>query len=97
MLRIHCPWCGLRDHDEFTLWGDASRAFPSLDAAREHWVQAVYARPNPRGETQEFFQHTLGCRRWLVVTRNNVNHEVMSVQPARERRVSQTNKAEAQP
>ena len=94
MLRIHCPWCGLRDHDEFTLWGDASRAFPSLDAPREHWLQAVYVRPNPRGETQEFFQHTLGCRRWLVVTRNNLTHDGMSVQPARERQVSA---AEAQP
>ena len=86
MHRIHCPWCGLRDHDEFTLWGDASRAFPALDAPREDWVKAVYDRANPRGETQEFFQHTLGCRRWLVVTRNNVTHEVLSVVPAHERR-----------
>ena len=88
MHRIHCPWCGLRDHDEFTLWGDASRAFPALDAAREDWVRAVYDRANPRGETQEFFQHTLGCRRWLVVTRNNVTHEVLSVVPAHERRTA---------
>jgi sarcosine oxidase subunit delta len=85
MHRIHCPWCGLRDHEEFTLWGDASRAFPALDAPREQWVRAVYDRPNPRGETQEFFQHTLGCRRWLVVTRNNLTHEVLTVVPAHER------------
>jgi methylglutamate dehydrogenase subunit B len=88
MHRIHCPWCGLRDHDEFTLWGDASRAFPKLDAPREDWVRAVYHRANPRGETQEFFQHTLGCRRWLVVTRNNLTHEVLSVVPAHERRAA---------
>jgi sarcosine oxidase subunit delta len=85
MHRIHCPWCGLRDHDEFTLWGDASRAFPALEAPRDDWVRAVYDRANPRGETQEFFQHTLGCRRWLVVTRNNLTHEVLSVVPAHER------------
>lgn len=90
MHRIHCPWCGLRDHDEFTLWGDASRAFPALDAPREDWVRAVYDRANPRGETQEFFQHTLGCRRWLVVTRNNVTHEVLSVVPAHERLAAAT-------
>lgn len=88
MHRIHCPWCGLRDHDEFTLWGDASRAFPALDAPREDWVRAVYDRPNPRGETQEFFQHTLGCRRWLVVARNNLTHEVLVVVPAHERRAA---------
>jgi sarcosine oxidase subunit delta len=85
MHRIHCPWCGLRDHDEFTLWGDASRAFPALEAPRDDWVRAVYDRANPRGETQEFFQHTLGCRRWLVVTRNNLTHEVLTVVPAHER------------
>ena len=90
MHRIHCPWCGLRDHDEFTLWGDASRAFPALDAPREDWVRGVYDRANPRGETQEFFQHTLGCRRWLVVTRNNATHEVLSVVPAHERLAAAT-------
>lgn len=85
MLRIPCPWCGLRDHEEFTLWGDASRAFPELDAPSADWLQAVYARPNPRGETQEYFQHTLGCRRWLIVKRNNVSHAVLSAVPAHER------------
>jgi methylglutamate dehydrogenase subunit B len=52
-------------------------------------VESVYARPNPRGETQEFFQHTLGCRRWLVVTRNNLTHEVLSVVPAQQRSANQ--------
>lgn len=87
MLRIPCPYCGVRDQDEFTAWGDASRAIPALNAARENWVEAVYARNNPRGLTQEFFHHTLGCRRWLVVERDNVTHEVLSAKAAQERRI----------
>jgi methylglutamate dehydrogenase subunit B len=88
MLRIDCPFCGLRDQDEFTAWGDANRAFPALDASHAEWVSAVYDRANPRGATQEFFQHTLGCRRWLSVERNNVTHDVLAVKEARVRTIT---------
>ena len=46
---------------------------------------AVYMRDNPKGEHNEFWQHTLACRRWLVVRRNTVTHDILSVLPARER------------
>jgi methylglutamate dehydrogenase subunit B len=86
MLRIHCPYCGLRDHDEFSYFGDASKTYPALDAEHQaQWVEAVYMRDNPRGVHSEFWQHTLACRRWLVVQRDTATHRIVSVLPARER------------
>ena len=86
MLRIHCPWCGERDHDEFSYFGDASKVYPPLDAQfHDQWVEAVFMRDNSKGEHSEFWQHTLACRRWLVVRRNTLSHDIVSVLPARER------------
>lgn len=90
MLRIECPYCGTRDHDEFSYFGDASKSYPALDLAMDAtqhaaWVEAVYLRDNVRGVHAEFWQHTLGCRRWLVVRRHTVSHDIESVMPARDR------------
>ncbi|MCX8521650.1 MAG: sarcosine oxidase subunit delta, partial [Rhodoferax sp.] len=32
MLRIHCPYCGVRDHEEFSYFGDATKTYPGLEA-----------------------------------------------------------------
>jgi len=48
-------------------------------------VDTVYTRNNPKGLHTEFWQHTLGCRRWLVVQRNTVSHDIASVVPAAQR------------
>ena len=86
MLRIHCPHCGLRDHDEFSYFGDASKTYPPLDAQYlAQWIEAVYMRDNARGVHSEFWQHTLACRRWLVVRRDTATHRILDVLPARER------------
>jgi heterotetrameric sarcosine oxidase delta subunit len=88
MLRIQCPWCGLRDHEEFSYFGDATKAYPELGAEhRDAWVEAVFMRDNPKGEHVEFWHHTLACRRWLAVRRNTVTHDILEVMPARERPV----------
>ena len=86
MLRIECPYCGKRDHEEFSYFGDATKTYPALEAENhEAWVEAVYMRDNPRGMHREFWQHTLGCRRWLVVHRHTVTHDIESVIPAAHR------------
>lgn len=88
MLRIQCPHCGLRDHEEFGYFGDATKKYPALDPAlHEEWVDTVYTRQNPKGLHKEFWQHTLGCRRWLVVTRHTVTHDIVKVEIAAEREV----------
>ena len=35
MLRIPCPFCGTRDHTEFSYEGDATVVYPALDASEE--------------------------------------------------------------
>ena len=91
MLRIHCPYCGVRDHEEFSYFGDATKHYPGLEAEHhDDWVEAVYMRNNPKGVHHEFWQHTMACRRWLVVKRHTVTHDILAVMPANERPVQMT-------
>ncbi len=81
MIRINCPWCGLRDHSEFNYIGDANRVRPDDPAAAsaEDWHDFVYLRDNPRGPHLEFWQHVSGCRSFLKVFRDTLTHEVLAV------------------
>jgi heterotetrameric sarcosine oxidase delta subunit len=84
MLRIDCPHCGPRDHDEFRYGGDASVARPAHDDPDfEAWYRYVYIRENPAGGHREFWQHVLGCRQWLVVERDTHTHVISSIAFAR--------------
>lgn len=76
---IPCPHCGIRPKEEFTVRGDASVVRPEPDASDEAWHTYVHIRANPRGRTREHWQHVFGCRRFLVVERDTVSHEVYSV------------------
>ncbi|MGD2172479.1 MAG: sarcosine oxidase subunit delta [Gammaproteobacteria bacterium] len=84
MIRINCPFCGERDHSEFTYGGDASIVYPALDAPMEDWHDAIFLRENPRGMQSETWHHVNGCRMWLVVERDTMTHEIKSVRPAHE-------------
>ena len=43
MLRLDCPVCGLRDHDEFTYLEDGSITYPKLtNENQDDWFDAVY-------------------------------------------------------
>ncbi len=77
-MLIPCPVCGLRDAGEFSYGGDATVPRPPLEEeAAEPWIDYVYARRNPRGEHEEFWQHVHGCRQFLLVQRNTETHEVL--------------------
>ena len=82
MIRINCPYCGERDHSEFTYGGDATIEYPALDANAEEWHDAVFLRENIRGMQSETWQHVSGCRLWIVVERDTMTHEIKSVRPA---------------
>ena len=80
MIRINCPFCGERDHSEFTYAGDATKLRPAHGITdREVWLEYVYLRDNPKGPHQEYWQHAHGCRQWLIVERDTVTHEVKNV------------------
>lgn len=82
MIRIHCPFCGERDHIEFTYGGDASIVYPPLEASAEEWHEAVFLRDNLCGVQRETWHHAHGCRMWLVVERDTMTHQIHSVRAA---------------
>ena len=91
MLRIQCPFCGERDYTEFRYGGDARRRRPVHGSGEpEVWHDYVFLFDNPKGLHEEFWQHVLGCRQWIVLERSTAtNHTVASraarqVAPARE-------------
>ena len=76
MLRINCPWCGVRDESEFRYRGDASKARPAADAGIAHFASYVYERSNPRGWHLEWWLHVGGCRGLIKVLRHTSSHEI---------------------
>jgi len=77
---VPCPHCGARPKEEFTIKGAALRR--PAPGAGEAWMDYVYLRENPRGAYREFWHHTSGCRRWLIVERDTFSHEIASVRDA---------------
>lgn len=76
---ITCPHCGIRPKEEFTIRGDATPVRPDAGAPDEVWLAYTYLRENPKGRIREMWHHTSGCRRFLVVERDNATHEVFAV------------------
>ncbi|MBV9345963.1 MAG: sarcosine oxidase subunit delta [Gammaproteobacteria bacterium] len=81
MLRIPCPWCGLRDEVEFRYRG-AMLARPAAAAGIEAFTRFVYARANPAGWHTEWWLHVAGCRRLLIVRRHTLTHAIESARDA---------------
>ena len=79
---ISCPHCGTRPKEEFQIKGDASLVRPDPAASDRAWYEYMFLRDNPMGRHREEWQHVSGCRRWLVVERDTVTHEVYSVEDA---------------
>ena len=84
MLRIPCPVCGVRDHEEFTYLGDAAPVRPAHDDGDGgRWFAYVYLRDNPRGAIREYWHHLHGCREWVIVERDTLTHEISGAELAR--------------
>lgn len=86
-MRIPCPHCGERGHEEFAYHGDASVRRPdgiveaaSDAAAWQAWMDYVYLRDNPAGVHKELWYHAAGCRAWLVVIRDVRDHAILGVE-----------------
>jgi heterotetrameric sarcosine oxidase delta subunit len=79
VLRIPCPWCGVRDETEFRYRGDGTVVRPGPDGTREAFAAFVFERANPRGWHLEWWLHVAGCRRLLRVARHTLTHEIRAV------------------
>lgn len=81
MLKLTCPFCGLRDENEFRCGGQShiQRPGPHDQVSDEQWAAYLFMRENPRGWHYERWLHAAGCRQWFNVARHTVTHEVHSV------------------
>ena len=93
MLRINCPWCGIRNEDEFAYGGDATVTRPTDEASAGDWYDFLYTRENPAGPHREYWHHANGCRAWILIERNTVSHEILNIAPASPRLPVATKKA----
>ncbi|PPQ40549.1 N-methylglutamate dehydrogenase subunit B [Rhodoblastus acidophilus] len=77
-MLIPCPYCGVRDAQEFSYRGDAMpvRPDPAAPDAEEKFHDYVYLRDNPAGAFKEIWHHSAGCRRWVEVERDTLTHEI---------------------
>lgn len=78
MLRIPCPFCGVRDQTEFHCGGEAGIVRPAEPAVAgdEAWADYLFYRDNVKGLHVERWVHRYGCRQWFLVERDTVTHEI---------------------
>lgn len=80
-MRITCPHCGERDRREFYYMGAEDYLHrPAEGAEPAAWDNYLHLRDNPAGVTRDLWYHEQGCGAWLLIERNTVTHEVLSVQ-----------------
>ena len=90
MLRISCPYCGLRDQVEFQFGGETHITRPESpeQASDSEWANYMFYRDNIKGLHYERWVHTFGCRQWFNVARDTVTHEINKVFPMGEQPAS---------
>jgi sarcosine oxidase, subunit delta len=78
MLRIPCPYCGVRDEPEFTFGGPAHGQRPAPESSDAQWAEYLFTQENPKGLHHERWCHTYGCGRWFNLARDTLTHEILS-------------------
>ena len=79
MLRIPCPYCGVRDEPEFIFGGPAHVTRPACEVDDATWTRYLFDRDNPVGLHFERWLHAYGCGLWFNVARNTLTHELVTV------------------
>ena len=84
MIVIPCPHCGPRNEEEFACWSEVvPRPADPAALSDGEWTDYVYNHANPKGWVREQWWHERGCRRWIIVERNTLTHEIRGAEPAR--------------
>jgi sarcosine oxidase, subunit delta len=78
VLRIPCPFCGVRDELEFSFGGPSHVTRPRLDSSDQEWTEYLFFRDNPKGVHFERWSHAFGCGRWFNVARDTVTHRIIT-------------------
>ncbi|MEM7084033.1 MAG: sarcosine oxidase subunit delta [Pseudomonadota bacterium] len=76
MLLITCPYCGPRDQSEFSYAGEAGLSLPKYpdSLSDEEWADYLFYRKNPKGQHDELWVHSAGCRRYFKARRDTVTY-----------------------
>lgn len=88
MILLPCPYCGLRNSDEFSYRGEVTERPPVGQTDPTDWRRYLYQKRNPAGWTVERWYHRAGCRKFFVAERHTVTNEV---------RATSVNSEEGQP
>jgi heterotetrameric sarcosine oxidase delta subunit len=80
MMLIECPWCGLRNENEFRYGGQAHVPYPADPQALsdEQWAHYLFFRDNPKGRFAERWCHIASCRRWFNAIRDTATHRILA-------------------
>jgi heterotetrameric sarcosine oxidase delta subunit len=79
MLRIPCPYCGVRDEPEFIFGGQSHITRPELRVDDATWARYLFVRDNPAGVLRERWLHAYGCGQWFNAARDTLTHEIVGV------------------
>jgi len=81
MFIINCPYCGVRDHSEFSYGGEAHIVRPKqpTELTDDQWAEYLFMRKNIKGLQYERWNHAHGCRRWFNMCRDTSNDKIHSV------------------
>lgn len=80
MIKIPCPFCGLRNEVEFLHGGPLKDRRPE-DASQledQTWIEYLTVPKNPLGPVQERWWHMRGCGSWFTITRNTLSHDIIN-------------------
>lgn len=85
MQQFPCPFCGLRDENEFHFAGEAGveRPEPAKKVSDAQWANYLYQQKNIKGSVCEIWIHT-PCREVFVMHRDSVTMVVHSSEALRE-------------
>ena len=84
MQQFPCPFCGLRNEQEFHFAGEAGKTRPDTmkEVSAEQWSAYLNHNNNPMGETREIWVH-LPCQEYFVMQRDTVTMEVFGSEQIR--------------
>ena len=84
MFSIHCPYCQeSREQIEFSPTGEAfiDRPKNPESLSDKEWANYVFYRSNHKGDHWEQWVHTHGCRKYFLVERSTISHQVLRTAP----------------
>ena len=84
MQQFPCPFCGLRNEQEFHFAGEAGTVRPDTanEVSDENWSDYLDNNHNPKGETREIWVH-LTCQEYFIMRRDSVTMEVLDTEQLR--------------